>query len=111
NQGAIGGRTIEKSCLAVLGSKSEMISNLLRKIFCAYCKIMDLKALPTEVDTLVSFLVWLDLSQYFSRHADFLAAVSRTHLEAQLADPSKEYRVKRVYRALLKEYRQARDLE
>ncbi|CAG8671628.1 11165_t:CDS:2, partial [Dentiscutata heterogama] len=31
-----------------------------------------------------------------------LAAVSREHLEYQLPDPSKEYRVKRVYKALLK---------
>ncbi|CAG8628151.1 5906_t:CDS:2 [Cetraspora pellucida] len=40
---------------------------------------------------------------------DVLTAVSRTHLETQLTDPSKEYRVKRVYRTLLKDHRKAKD--
>ncbi|CAG8761452.1 18241_t:CDS:2, partial [Dentiscutata erythropus] len=71
---------------------------------------MGLSSLPSAVDTLVSFIVWLDLVHSFSSCADTLVAVSREHLERQLPDPSKEYRVKRVYKALLKEHRKDRGI-
>ncbi|CAG8808413.1 35005_t:CDS:2, partial [Racocetra persica] len=64
-------RTVEKPELAVCGSKSR-----------DFCEVMDLRALLAEVDTLVSFIVWLDLTQSFSGCMDVLAAVSRAHLEA-----------------------------
>ncbi|CAG8551042.1 7540_t:CDS:2, partial [Racocetra persica] len=96
--------TMEKPELAVCGSKNKAWD-----VYRDFCEVMDLRALSSEVDTLVSFIVWLDLTQSFSGCMDVLAAVSRAHLEAQLADPSKEYRVKRVYRALLKGYRKAKD--
>ncbi|CAG8744822.1 12880_t:CDS:2 [Gigaspora margarita] len=79
------------------------------ELFKNFCKLMSLIPLPSEVDTLVSFMVWLDLTHSFSVCADVLAAVARGHLEAQLPDPSKEYRVRRVYKALLKEYRKDKE--
>ncbi|CAG8656091.1 15811_t:CDS:2 [Dentiscutata erythropus] len=62
--------------------------------------VMGLEALPSEVDILVSFLVWLDLAHSFSGYVDFLVAVSREHLEHHFSDLSKDYRVKRIYKAL-----------
>ncbi|CAG8573449.1 11578_t:CDS:2 [Gigaspora margarita] len=70
---------------------------------------MKLEALLSTGKTLVSFLVWLDLTNSFAGCADVLAAVSRGHLEVQLLDPSKEYNVKRVYKALLKEYKKDKE--
>ncbi|CAG8630542.1 11274_t:CDS:2 [Dentiscutata erythropus] len=87
-------KALEKPKLAVPGSKSEL------ELFKKYCKIMSLISLPSEVDTLVSFIVWLDLTYLFAVCADILAAVSRSHLEAQLPDPSKEYWVRRVYKEI-----------
>ncbi|CAG8482546.1 32327_t:CDS:2, partial [Racocetra persica] len=123
--------TVEKPELAVCSSKNRLVKMLLAKVqtlnkkavsdswnkrldkawdvYRDFCKVMNLRALPSEVDTLVSFIVWLDLTQSISGCMDVLAAVSRAHLEAQLTDPSKEYRVKRVYRALLKDHRKAKD--
>ncbi|CAG8802200.1 7228_t:CDS:1, partial [Racocetra persica] len=121
---------VEKSELVVCGSKSRLVRILLAKaqalgrkavsnswnkwldkvwdVYKDFCEVMDLRALLSEVDTLVSFIVWLNLTQSFSDCMDVLA-VSRSYLEAQFADLSKEYRVKRVYRALLKGYRKAKD--
>lgn len=81
------------------------------KLYTNYCEFMGLKALPSTVDTLVSCLVWLELSNSLAACSDVLAAVSKEHLEAQLPDPSKQYRVKKVYRALLKEYKKDKDPE
>ncbi|CAG8652820.1 5089_t:CDS:2, partial [Dentiscutata heterogama] len=36
------------------------------ELFKNYCKVMSLVPLPSEVDTLVSFIVWLDLTQSFA---------------------------------------------
>ncbi|CAG8831906.1 36250_t:CDS:2, partial [Gigaspora margarita] len=119
-----GGRAMEKSKLAFSGSKSELVEWLLKRaqslswnqrldkawdLYTKYCKFMKLEALPSSGNTLVSFLVWLDLTNSFAGCADVLAAVSRGHLEAQLPDPSKEYNVKRVYKALLKEYKKDKE--
>ena len=71
--------------------------------------MMSLVALPSEADTLVSFLVWLDLAHSFSGYVDFLAAVSREHLEHRFTDPSKDYRVKRICKALVKEYKKDKE--
>ncbi|CAG8689567.1 21238_t:CDS:1 [Cetraspora pellucida] len=122
---------MEKPELAVCGSKNRLVKILLTKaqalsrkavsdswnkqldkawdVYRDFYEVMNLKALPSEVDTLVSFIVWLDLTQSISVCIDVLAAVSRAHLEVQLTDPSKEYKVKRVYRTLLKDYRKAKD--
>ncbi|CAG8793869.1 14449_t:CDS:2, partial [Cetraspora pellucida] len=96
--------TMEESKLAVPSSKSRLVSMLLARaqilrknsvsqnwnqhldrawcLYDNYCKVMGLKALPSKVDTLVSFIVWLDLTHAFSNCTDVLAAVSREHLEA-----------------------------
>ncbi|CAG8848833.1 14369_t:CDS:2, partial [Gigaspora margarita] len=68
-------------------------------------------SLPSKIDTLVFFIVWFDLTYSFSTCANVLAAVSREHLEHNLLDPSKDSRVKRVYKALLKEYKKKKDPE
>ncbi|CAG8826886.1 21013_t:CDS:2, partial [Cetraspora pellucida] len=116
--------TMEESKLAVPSSKARLVSMLLARaqtlrknsvsqnwnqrldrawcLYDNYCKVMGLEALPSKVDTLVSFIVWLDLTHAFSNCTDVLAAVSREHLEAQLPDPSKNYKVKKVFRALFK---------
>ncbi|CAG8520380.1 44898_t:CDS:2 [Gigaspora margarita] len=78
-------------------------------VYKGYCEIMGLTALPSEVDTLVSFLVWLDLAHSFSEYVDFLAAVSREHLECHFSDPSKDYRVKIICKALVKEYKKDKE--
>ncbi|CAG8773129.1 13165_t:CDS:2, partial [Dentiscutata erythropus] len=52
------------------------------ELFKNYCKIMSLIPLPSEVDNLASFIVWLDLTHSFAVCADVLTAVSRSHLEA-----------------------------
>ncbi|CAG8843981.1 33388_t:CDS:2, partial [Gigaspora margarita] len=85
-----GGRTVKEPKLAVPSSKR-------------------LLALPLEVDTLVYFLVWLDLVHSFSGYVDFLAAVLREHLEYHFSDPSKDYRVKRIFKALVKEYKKDKE--
>ena len=122
-----GGGTVEEPKLAVPSSKSSLVSKLLMRaqslsrksvsedwnrrlnkawnVYKGYCEIMRLTALPAEVDILVSFLVWLDLTHFFSGYVDFLAAVSREHLECHFSDPSKDYRVKRICKALVKEYK------
>ncbi|CAG8803060.1 44645_t:CDS:2, partial [Gigaspora margarita] len=41
--------------------------------------------------------------------ADVLAAVSRGHLKAQLPDPSKEYNMRRIYKALIKKYKRDKE--
>ncbi|CAG8783272.1 5079_t:CDS:2, partial [Cetraspora pellucida] len=122
---------MKKPELTVCGSKNRLVKMLLAKaqtlskktvldswnkqldkawnVYKDFCKVMNLKAFPSKVDILVSFIVWLDLTQSISGCIDVLAAVSRAYLEVQLTDPSKEYRVKRVYRTLLKDYRKAKD--
>ncbi|CAG8857075.1 4522_t:CDS:1, partial [Gigaspora margarita] len=124
-------RAMEEPELAVPGSKSGLVGKLLvraqalsRKsvsndwnrrldkawdIYKGYCEVMNLEALPSEADTLVSFLVWLDLAHSFSGYVDFLAAVSREHLENRFTDPSKDYRVKRICKALVKEYKKDKE--
>ncbi|CAG8669705.1 6299_t:CDS:2 [Cetraspora pellucida] len=98
--------TMKESKLAVFGCKSGLISKLLVR-----ARMLGLSVLPSTVDALVFCIVWLDLIQSFSSCADVLAAVSREHLKHQLPDPTKEYRVKRVYKALLKEYKKEKDPE
>ncbi|CAG8684835.1 23570_t:CDS:2 [Cetraspora pellucida] len=60
-------------------------------------QIMGLETLPSKVDTLVSFIVWLDLKYFFSNCADVLAAVLKEHLKVQLLDSTKDYKVKKLF--------------
>ncbi|CAG8541491.1 9545_t:CDS:2, partial [Cetraspora pellucida] len=107
-------RTIEKPRVVFSSNKSKLVSKLLVKaqslfskafsrgwnncldkawsIFLSFCKITKQKALPSSVNTLVSCLIWLDLTHAFAKCTDILAAVSKEHLNAQFPDPSKAYK-------------------
>ncbi|CAG8667599.1 23358_t:CDS:2 [Gigaspora margarita] len=104
-----GSRAMKKSELAVFGYKNKLIKNLLTRVQKLRRKSVSeswnhhldkvwvyIKALPSEINTLVSFIVWLDLTHSFSTCADVLATISREHLEHNLPDPSKDYRIKRT---------------
>ncbi|CAG8725176.1 11503_t:CDS:2, partial [Gigaspora margarita] len=91
-QGFLG--EVEEPKLAVLSSKSRAWT-----VYKGYCEIMGLIALPSE----------LDLVHSFSGYVDFLATVLREHLECHFSDPSKDYRVKRICKALVKEYKKNKE--
>ncbi|CAG8830983.1 7694_t:CDS:1, partial [Gigaspora margarita] len=74
-----------------------------RNICKDYCEVMGLVALLAEIDALISCLV--GLAYFFSEYVDFLATVLREHLEYNFMKLSKDYRVKRICKALVKEYK------
>ncbi|CAG8846261.1 10763_t:CDS:1, partial [Racocetra persica] len=81
------------------------------KTYLEYCGVIGQCAIPLLEDSLLSCLIWLDLTDAVLVCLDILAAVSRKHLERSLPDPSKLYNVRRVYKALMKESRKDRKPE
>ncbi|CAG8520704.1 2945_t:CDS:2, partial [Cetraspora pellucida] len=127
------GRTIKKPEMAIHGSQNKLVAALLEKAHCLirkacsknwnirldrawktfvnFCKITGQNAFPSSEKTLLSCLIWLDLTDAISNCSDILAAVSREHLESSLPDPSKTYNVRKAYKALMKESRKEHEPE
>ncbi|CAG8592599.1 34878_t:CDS:2, partial [Racocetra persica] len=61
------------------------------KTYADFCRITKQCAVPSSEESLLSCLIWLDLTDAVSACTDVLAAVSREHLERSLPDPSKFY--------------------
>ncbi|CAG8736291.1 3273_t:CDS:1, partial [Racocetra persica] len=108
-----GSRAVEEQEMAVYSSKSKLVKalldkakNLVRKsysenwnkrldkawkTYLEYCGVTGQCAISLSEDSLLPYLIWLDLMDAVSVCSDILAAVSREHLERSLPDPSKLY--------------------
>ncbi|CAG8830003.1 26064_t:CDS:2, partial [Gigaspora margarita] len=91
-------RTMEEHELAVPGSKSELVCKLLVR-----AQALSRKSVSNDWNRRLD-KVWDIYKDYCG------AAVSREHLEHHLTDPSKNYRVKRICKVLVKEYKKDKEL-
>jgi site-specific recombinase XerD len=71
-------------------------------LFMAFCASLAEQACPASCETIMAFMAWMVHIGKASQTSEHLTSISRRHLEAGLADPTKEFRLKQLSRAIHK---------
>ena len=72
-------------------------------LFAAFCSLGNRTSCPASTETVLAFLAWLDHIGKATQAREHSTAIARHHLLRALPDPTKDFRVKQLLRAIHKE--------